>query len=159
MGKGMQMILVIILATIVMFGIAQLELSPGRNPDVALLYARLRSTGVVTLAADFNCSSQGASVINCTTYRVCGNVDNVGLVGAIYTCPAGETLDPATYECSPSYVCSSPCTGRTFICHTNTTYTLCIPNGISYSVNSSCPNAYYCNEVCSAPCLNHIPDC
>lgn len=142
-----------------MFGIAQLELSPGRNPDVALLYARLKSTGVVTLAADFNCSSQGASVINCTTYRVCVNVTSAGFVGATFTCPAGENLVPETYDCSSSYVCPSPCTGRTFICPTNTTFTLCTPTGLPYANNSQCPTGYYCNEKCSDPCLNDIPDC
>lgn len=159
MGKRMQMILVMILATIVMLGIAQLELSPGRNPDVALLYARLRNTGLVNLAADDNCVIEGAFVINCTTYRLCINVTNVGLVEATFTCPAGQNLNPNTYNCSSSYICPSLCTGKSFICLTNAAFTLCTSTGIPYANNTSCPIGYYCNEKCSYYCLNHIPDC
>jgi hypothetical protein len=142
-----------------MLGVAQLELSPGRNPDVALLYARLKNTGLVNLAADVNCVTEGASVINCTTYSLCVNVPIVGLVGATFTCPAGQNLNPDTYDCSSSYVCPSPCNGRSFICPTNTTFTLCTPTGLTYANNTPCPTGYYCNKKCSYYCLNHIPDC
>lgn len=157
MGNGMQMILVIILATCMMLGFAQLEISAGKTPDFAVQYARLRNTGVATLTANVSCTTAGVSVISCTSYQLCINV-GTGLIGAIYTCPTPLKLDPSTYNCSSTYVCPT-CPALGFICPTLTTFTLCDATGVPYASNTSCPTNYYCNQKCSSQCLNHIPDC
>lgn len=154
----MQMILLIILATCMMLGFAKLEISAGKSPDYAVHYARLRNTGVVTLTENVSCTTEGVSVINCTSYQLCMNVSGIGLIGAVFTCPAPLKLDPITYNCSSTYVCST-CTAPGFVCPTITTFTLCAAAGVPYASNTPCPTNYYCNEKCSSQCLNHIPDC
>jgi hypothetical protein len=136
---------------------AKLELTTDNATDVIAKYAELFNNGMVTLAANTNCTSAGVFAINCTSYLVCTAV-NGGFIPDEGTCPPQQNFDPINYQCSSSYVCPS-CDKAGFFCPSNTSFTLCAATGVEVASNQSCPNGYHCNQKCSFPCLNYIPSC
>jgi hypothetical protein len=51
------------------------------------------------------------------------------------------------------------CVAPGFICNTVTSYTLCADVNVAIVTNAPCPQGYYCNVKCVAPCLNSVPAC
>ncbi|XP_033610073.1 chitin-binding lectin 1-like isoform X2 [Cryptotermes secundus] len=51
------------------------------------------------------------------------------------------------------------CIGYGFICTSQTTFTMCAEPGRPFASDITCPQGYFCNDVCAFPCLQYVPNC
>jgi hypothetical protein len=129
--------------------------------------------------ADFTCTTAGSfpNPANCSQYYVCLTISPGNLYLSYMTCPNALVFDPVSQYCTTTenYACPSETTTPTtttttttnpptvcessgFYCNSDTNFTLCA-GGIILLNNTACPEGFFCNNKCVAPCIDSVPSC